>query len=771
MSTNKSEPKQYTELPNISTHKNVCSKKDLENGASSNSLDKTESISYDLTIETDKNLCTESTISVVTSSNSIKELNVLPLKERIKESINTLKQTIKEKTTTQQLFYYLKYYIFNKVDLVILGLNIIICVLYSIALFPCNNVLKCRWGMGLKFFNVVAYMDILCTLIASSLFYFYCYTGKHFWHLLYGVPVFWHYFTTYTGTNNNDHGGFNSFLFILFFTLFISIFGIVTLTVYLIRKKKYKILFEIIFTICSFAILYNTNSILDLSCADWDKGLNNTRINEIDRDYHCKIHQPGKNKCYMNALDGWFDFSKMIGYTCESEKARKDERYIFNTFLSAKLRQKNHFGYPITTNRDKFYPTVKEKLDEYQAFILNNIIDMDDYNEGEYKNEPRPEVEVTFDPKTQLGNVSINVIRNETLSKERKEKAKKSKSPYDNVLLIYLDAVSRQNFFRKLGKTVEFLEQFTRYDPNPQTKDFSVFQFLKYQKLKPHTLTNVKPMFYGAGYYDTNGTNIVKHFKEEGFVTGHTGTTCGREIFSVKINEDGDYVKYLDYDSYDHENIALFCDYNFFRTDFPVNRGVNSLFKRCLYGKSGFEHAMEYTLKFWETYPDNKKFFRIHMNEGHDSTNALLGYLNDPLYNFIRTFYDKGWLENTFIVFMSDHGSQLPGPWTLVNSQDYIIEKTLGSLFFMIPNDNRLYSNERYASLMENSQTFVTPYDIYDTLMYLAVGDEIQGKYSEFYSPKGQSLLTLIDHTERYCDNPKFDYRIKKSDCQCINNY
>ena len=75
------------------------------------------------------------------------------------------------------------------------------------------------------------------------------------------------------------------------------------------------------------------------------------------------------------------------------------------------------------------------------------------------------------------------------------------------------------------------------------------------------------------------------------------------------------------------------------------------------------------------------------------------------------------------------------------------------------------------ASLMENSQTFVTPYDIYDTLMYLAVGDEIQGKYSEFYSPKGQSLLTLIDHTERYCDNPKFDYRIKKSDCQCINNY
>ena len=129
MSTNKDKPKQYTELPVITTPRIVRSKKDLENGASSNSFDKIESTSYEQPIETDKNICTESSISVMTSSNSIKELNMLPLKERIKESIKELRQAIKEKTTTQHLKYYLKYYIFNKVDLIILCLNIIICVL------------------------------------------------------------------------------------------------------------------------------------------------------------------------------------------------------------------------------------------------------------------------------------------------------------------------------------------------------------------------------------------------------------------------------------------------------------------------------------------------------------------------------------------------------------------------------------------------------------------------------------------------------------------
>ena len=71
-------------------------------------------------------------------------------------------------------------------------------------------------------------------------------------------------------------------------------------------------------------------------------------------------------------------------------------------------------------------------------------------------------------------------------------------------------------------------------------------------------------MFYGQSIkYETNGTNLVKYYKERGFITGHTGTTCGREIFAqVRVTQD------LDFDNYDHENVSLFCDYNFFSFSF-----------------------------------------------------------------------------------------------------------------------------------------------------------------------------------------------------------
>ena len=56
--------------------------------------------------------------------------------------------------------------------------------------------------------------------------------------------------------------------------------------------------------------------------------------------------------------------------------------------------------------------------------------------------------------------------------------------------------------------------------PKNIIEDFSVFQFLKYHTLKPQTVYNIKPMFYGVHYYDIEGTNIVKYYKQQGFITG-----------------------------------------------------------------------------------------------------------------------------------------------------------------------------------------------------------------------------------------------------------
>ena len=77
------------------------------------------------------------------------------------------------------------------------------------------------------------------------------------------------------------------------------------------------------------------------------------------------------------------------------------------------------------------------------------------------------------------------------------------------------------------------------------------------------TFPNIKAMFYGVALDNPNGVDVLKYYKQKGFVTGHTGTTCAREIYSV-VNAIVDIGKDLDYDLWYHENIALFCDPNFF---------------------------------------------------------------------------------------------------------------------------------------------------------------------------------------------------------------
>lgn len=56
--------------------------------------------------------------------------------------------------------------------------------------------------------------------------------------------------------------------------------------------------------------------------------------------------------------------------------------------------------------------------------------------------------------------IKIDVKRNETLAKERKEIAKNSKSLFKNVLVIYIDALSRPAAFRKIPKTMAWFDKY-----------------------------------------------------------------------------------------------------------------------------------------------------------------------------------------------------------------------------------------------------------------------------------------------------------------------
>jgi hypothetical protein len=184
---------------------------------------------------------------------------------------------------------------------------------------------------------------------------------------------------------------------------------------------------------------------------------------------------------------------------------------------------------------------------------------------------------------------------------------------------------------------------------------------------------------------------------------------------------------------------------------------------------------MEYTKLFWEAYKDSKKFFRIHLNEGHEPTMEVISYLDESFAQFINYFFDNNLLNDTAIFFLSDHGCHFVNMFRIINKDEHVGEASLPILMIILPNNKKLYESGLYDNLYENQQTFLTAYDIHDTFIHLAYSDfnDISRKKNEFiykkedhYSEKGESIFNFIGQDKRHCEGYD-NYFIHKSSCQC----
>ena len=77
----------------------------------------------------------------------------------------------------------------------------------------------------------------------------------------------------------------------------------------------------------------------------------------------------------------------------------------------------------------------------------------------EFYKDKIPEVVVDFS-KSIYGEMNINLNYNKTLNEERIILEKKSTPYSNNIIILYIDSVSRVNSLRQLKKTLKFFEQF-----------------------------------------------------------------------------------------------------------------------------------------------------------------------------------------------------------------------------------------------------------------------------------------------------------------------
>ena len=617
-------------------------------------------------------------------------------------------------------------------DILIIFLSLLSFYFYIISFKGCDGTQSyCLVTLSPSFFYLLGIYIMISSIISLYIIYQILIHEASFFHLVYYIPILIYllYFVD-NGSDLSHHGSYNKMIFFVLFCSFFIIFIIFSIIKYI--YNKYRIIF-VSLTLSFIWIIIYTNIKIRKNCDSWYNGLNGIKIENNQNFDKCKIVHP--KKCWINLLDGIFDVSRILNEDCNN--FRGGEKMELLKYLSPYLNATNKFGFPITTN----YTWLNQShFDRFFNNVMADVIPLDKIDINKLPKEERPEIILNFDPITQMGKIDINIYKNPKLIKERKKLydtlQKKERPKYNNILFLYIDAISRPEFLRSMKHTQNFLSKYYN-----STK-YSFYQMMKYQNFIFFTQQNVNPMFFGESMFNSNGTSILKYIKQKGYITGQANNICTRQLYDIEDN----YIQNITYENFDHENIAMFCDPNYYNPEnrFTPYMGPYSIRRRCLYGKDTFEYVLEYGQKFWETYLNEKKFLRLSFQDAHEGTLEVVKYLDKKLAKFLEIFEKKNYLEDTAIFIVSDHGNNMIGFYNILQVEDYVIEKTLGTWFMILP--KKINIDEKFIEI--NQQRIVSPYDIHDTLLDI-FGYKLE---DNVFSRKGKSVFNKINGLERDCN-------------------
>ena len=635
------------------------------------------------------------------------------------------------------------------INLYVLIALIICVILYYDSLKGCYGAeFECVREGKIDFFLKRAYSLVISTIISNVIYILSIHKKISCFYSIITLCFFIINFMIHKGQMFDDHGYYNTILYLLITFIFFVFYIFSLITKFLFSKKQYFIFFLLIFIIIySISNFFYKNSYL--ICKNWENGFKNTKIDNNETENLCYIRKPTKCYSYLFSID----VSKLFLIDCKNQdKAYRNYLYkmVFGNDNKENYKIRD-FAIPKTQNYN--YP---------DDFILENILNRfyrDIKPLPNNKTTEENEVTLHFD-KNGDGHLNINIYRNETLIKERKEISKNNKNniKFENVIIIFIDAISRVSFLRNLPKTSKILEKYYYANNDNKNDKIKSYQFLKYHTFGPNTRYNMIPTLYGVSFTE-KGNHILNYYKSLGFITGQSADFCGEEPFEIKEKGSNKYIynSYLNKENYDHEFLGIYCLPLFMDRVYDYK-------KKCLFGKENFKYNIEYGKKFLNAYKSENKFLFLDFVDAHEGTGSVAKYIDNDLSEFVEYIFNKFVDKRNLVILMSDHGLHMPYIDNLINYDNKYIEMSMGSLFIILSKGGD--NNFDDSGLIKNEQKLTTPYDIHSTLM-----DNI-GLENNNSENKGQSLFLEINGLTRNCEKYKKDFfhlSNSLSKCQCIN--
>ena len=618
-------------------------------------------------------------------------------------------------------------YNFSKLDYLAFTLFSLAYILFFFSLEKCT-LGEDRCCTKFKWMKRKIFEEVLSCIINIVLFQLMITKKISKLHLIHFVIIFLLFYFYSHGVDFEDHGNYNiKFFFVI--VISVLVLFIVINRILLLKKREI-----IVLVICCFSFLYLLKISLFnyINCNEWPKGLNNTSIENNEMKFGCQIKLP--KFCPYKIGKYFLDRNRYFSLDCKNEGYESREKILKYSKSPYINKNTTIIGFPLVNKDEIFFKALKRVL--FKEIYFNSIIDMDNSTLLDSLKERKPEISIDFS-KNKKGEININLFYNETLSKERK-KLEGNITPYsNNIMILYLDSVSRASSIRQLKKTLTFFEKFMLYkgNNNPQfpLENFHSFQFFKYHSFQYFTIGNYPILFYG-NFRNKKNKLITSYLKQVGFVTGYTSDDC---FFDFVRN----FHNYTFDEAYDHQYVI--CDKR-------INSPNSKL--KCFFGKLHIEHMLEYINQFWRKYKNNRKFTSILTNFAHEGSLERLKYIDNIIYDYFNNLYNDNLLKDTTIFLLSDHGVAIPSIYYL---NDFFKYERVLPMFYLFVNDRKNTSYEsQYKFLNQNQQVFITGFDIYNTIVHLAFGDKLGTNKIKQIIPTnyGKSLFKKINMKYR---NPK----------------
>ncbi|XP_072937053.1 uncharacterized protein [Epargyreus clarus] len=328
-----------------------------------------------------------------------------------------------------------------------------------------------------------------------------------------------------------------------------------------------------------------------------------------------------------------------------------------------------------------------------------------------------------------------------------------------NVIVMGVDAISRLNFYRTMPKTLAYLKK----------KD--AIELFGYNKVGDNTFPNLTPMLLGLKDTDLkriclpnsratfdNCPFIWDLYKDAGYYTalGEDSASLGTFNFE-KFGFSGtptDY--YIHTFMYEAERYA------------GNNRDFNSYI--CMGNKYFYKVLLDYIENLSSTLFSSKLFgFFWEVTMSHDYLNYPM-IMDDSYLAFFKKLDETKYLENTIIIFLSDHGIR----WGEIRfTKQGRLEERLPLAFILLPPNFREQYPLAYKNIKTNRRRLTTPFDVYATLKDVVNlnnlrDDNIKLRTSNSYGQDRSISLFLPIPSNRTCKTAGIDdhwctcYRGKK---------